>query len=116
MAGKTTHMGSYYASLLCPRIVLRHHAGCSEYRCLALQVDERDYLQRISANLGWRTFQVVRFADGSLRVIDSNVVSEYVAMSHIWAEGPGNNPAKELPSWQIRTMQTSVFESRLIKT
>jgi hypothetical protein len=122
-------LGEYYASRLGPLSFLRDHGDCSPELCVAAQVKMEEYnTQHISpdcrcnfAGLETATLALHIMKDGKGTPLlslnkDSNLIiltsatttSEYVAISHVWADGLGNPRSNTLPLCQLIRIQNQV--------
>ncbi|KAL8999379.1 MAG: hypothetical protein Q9169_001805 [Polycauliona sp. 2 TL-2023] len=96
----------YYSHLKAPRSS-KNHSGCSKERCLTMLTDPATYklshrsrchgcpllsadlieCERILRN---GSVPLISLKDGQIFVHDLTDISEFVAISHVWAEGAGN--------------------------
>ena len=108
------------------------HATCNRQRCLAYQIDVKNYKtqhicgnQRHCRDLFIDALELdVIIKDGSLPLLQicqegsldtlmakverSNSQSSYVAISHVWADGLGNPDANALPICQVQRLSAIV--------
>ncbi|KIX91919.1 uncharacterized protein Z520_12382 [Fonsecaea multimorphosa CBS 102226] len=122
-------LGMYFAISLGPRLVPRDHSDCLITECLALQVDHATYKSQHTdpdcdcAHLEVDVAQVCSLINSGrtplLRLSDStsggqhfglDVItdSEYVCISHVWANGFGNLHANSMPLCQLTRLQNRV--------
>ena len=130
--GMFTCIAMYYASLLGPRAIRKSHDSCAQYRCVAYQVDESDYVTKhVKDDCGCpmvtvsvdeicsiidkpNGIPIILFKEGSgdrlpiLEVIEHKNETEYVALSHVWGEGLGNPCVNGLPVCQLERIQSYV--------
>ncbi|RTE69434.1 hypothetical protein BHE90_016186 [Fusarium euwallaceae] len=122
----------------------KDHIGCTKSRCIAYQIDERDYRtkhttdhcscpyvyaaqDRLSSILLSSSEAVPVIRPGSLQtpkgrggtagcyveVLSSHSaghVLPYVAISHLWSDGLGNNQENAIPECQFRRLSNFVTE------
>ena len=113
----------YFTALLQPEPPSRHQT-CSKHKCTAYQNNLKEYTiqhcisdckcEDLSVNIGavedilledqiplLRVIPGQSLAELSLDIIPSQPGSQYVALSHVWADGLGNPYANALPRCQL---------------
>ena len=117
----------YFSALRQPESPSRHQS-CSERKCTAYQNNHDKYTtqhcnsdckcEELSVNVGaveaillkaqiplLRVVPGQLLADLDLEIISSQPDSQYVALSHVWADGLGNPSANALPRCQLLRLQ-----------
>lgn len=113
----------YYASQLARRRLTVAHSNCSASKCLAFNVQSSEYktqhmatckscadviinenelkaiLQRYQTPLV--RIEVDETCDGSKVILNLEEQGAYVAISHVWSDGLGNNSQNSLPTCQL---------------
>ncbi|ERF75666.1 hypothetical protein EPUS_08620 [Endocarpon pusillum Z07020] len=125
----------YYISLMRRAGTTRDHSSCTKQKCLAFQVDPSRYRTKhldehcACSFLGPQIAEVVRIImSGKIPLLsiivderaDAVVVSvepykagvEYIAISHVWADGLGNTDRNTLPRCQLLRMRQLLDELR----
>jgi len=131
--GGMTSLGMYYMSLLGSRPKRRNHLSCNKYHCNAYQIKESEYVtQHVNAGCGCalRTVPASQLCDvikrphgiplvvlrspqdgdnlPTLEVIQFDGQTQYIAISHVWAEGLGNPTTNGLPVCELARIQDCV--------
>ena len=120
----------YFFSSMSNKPSIGQHATCSRQRCLANQIDVKNYktqhvcgthcrdliidavkLDEIVKGGSLPLLQICQ--EGSLDTLTasverSNSQSSYVAISHVWADGLGNPDANALPICQVQRLSALV--------
>jgi Heterokaryon incompatibility protein (HET) len=124
-------MSEYCASMLGPVQAAFDHAKCDDLNCVATQIDQSKYCTRhvsdscicqMSTDVGPEIARILR--DGAIPVIRLNIPGnqvevmtaelrpeqcyDFVAISHVWADGLGNPFQNSLPLCQLRKIQEAV--------
>jgi len=126
----------YYLTSMKPLRAQGSHTGCSEYACIVDNIDEKTYQTRHvedSCECGyfgpyeWETNKILEnggipvicvdlerdeASPAWLKVTDYQLGNEveYIAISHVWADGLGNTTRTTLPMCQLRRLQGFVNE------
>ena len=123
--------GMYYASLLDRPRRERSHGGCTTHECNVDYIDPKKYktrhvvdgchckslsvsLERLHSILKKGLIPLVFYEESNLDDLDENIIEsgpdvEYVAISHVWADGLGNADENSLPRCQLS------FLTRIVK-
>lgn len=119
----------FYANLKPPEVA-DGHRSCTSEQCLSLQVDLQEYHTRhvnkkcncaflgpdkgdLAEAVSWESIplaEMLQNTDGDLgiKLSKGNANTEFVAISHVWADGFGNNSANALPSCTVRFIQQMI--------
>lgn len=121
----------YYASTMQHNGLVRDHSTCLEETCLAYQVVEGTYetkhansdcncdhigvdvtiVDRILQQGGVPAVNISLGADVELKVVDvAKDKLPYIAISHVWSDGLGNERANSLPRCQLRRLRETCFK------
>ena len=112
----------YYASMLQRHGSVKDHSQCSDTTCLAQQVHEGYRTRHINADCncghigvdvsdvdrilqdgGIPAIKIFTGKDTKLEVVDVAAdVVPYIAISHVWSDGLGNETANSLPRCQLQ--------------
>ncbi|EXJ81203.1 hypothetical protein A1O3_07493 [Capronia epimyces CBS 606.96] len=115
-----TPTGMYFASLFRPRLWQKDHVagGCTEDFCRVMNVPGTElaqYQTLIPTYVLTDTIPVVQLLEeGSgdavlvLSAVHFQDISQYVARSHVWIEGLGNQDSNALPRCQLSRLQKLV--------
>ncbi|KIW89982.1 uncharacterized protein Z519_09412 [Cladophialophora bantiana CBS 173.52] len=119
----------WYIANLDPPKVRDDHGTCSPQRCNSLHIDVDDYdIQHIKADcecelISPSTKEMVRIVhrnsialftvqhaagEAMLSIQDEKRTRNYVAISHVWADGHGNLQANSLPTCVLEKLQHNV--------
>ncbi|KIW98978.1 uncharacterized protein Z519_00641 [Cladophialophora bantiana CBS 173.52] len=121
-------LAMYFAISLGPQVVPRDHSDCLVTECLALQVDHAAYRSQHTSsgcncshlevdvhqvcsliNRGLTPLLKLSGSDSGVRPkLDVIAGSEYVCISHVWANGFGNLHANSMPVCQLVRWQSQV--------
>lgn len=125
----------YFTALRQPESPSRHRS-CSQRKCTAYQNNHERYTTQhcisgckcedLSVNIGaiedillkghiplLRVIPGQSTADLRLEIISSQPDSQYVALSHVWADGLGNPHANALPQCQLLRLQSLLQRSNM---
>lgn len=138
---ETTILGLYYWSLLGRRQVFRDHTSCWYAKCLACQINPDQYkvrhvadacncvimtvdINKLCSILKNGVIPLISFQENptsgkpSIELLEYKSGVNYVAISHVWADGLGNPTVNGLPLCQLRRLQArvnSVSESETLE-
>jgi hypothetical protein len=119
--------GLYYISNLNPPGVTKNHSRCTEFKCFAYQLVEKEYTIQHAINdcgcpyvydepdlvrsiLEAGSIPLVSFLGDdnaeALRIVEAVPELEYVAISHVWSDGLGNLDHNALPICQLRRLSS----------
>ena len=119
----------WYIAHLEPPMVHDNHRTCTPERCNSLQVDQHDYsIKHIStecccAFIGPSEKELIDIvrrgsialfnvqqdaANYKVAVQDEDTVGQYIAISHVWADGHGNLETNSLPTCVLKKIQENV--------
>lgn len=122
-------VSGYFSSRLSVLGLSTIHSKCSHWQCEAWQVDQSNYRTKHVNTLCDCTFvglpteriaEIIRVSqipclrldcrrNGlELVAIDQSAPIRFTAISHVWADGPGNDAANALPHCQVRLIQERV--------
>ncbi|EXJ76122.1 uncharacterized protein A1O5_00630 [Cladophialophora psammophila CBS 110553] len=121
-------LAMYFAISLGPRLVPRDHSDCLITECLALQVDHATYksqhtssgcncshleidVHQVCSLINRGLTPLLKLSDSDSGVqpkLDVIAGSEYVCISHVWANGFGNLHANSMPVCQLVRLQSQV--------
>ena len=115
--------GLYYVSLLAHSARDGEHLNCSNYKCVANNIDEATYhtkhtsdecncehfgaLMDVESILDRGSIPAIRVLDSSndgqprISIVEAGAGQDYVAISHVWSDGLGNVQDSSLPICQI---------------
>ena len=116
----------YYSNLKVPRSS-KDHSACSKERCLNMLTDPATYklshrsgchacpllsanMHEIERILQSNSIPLILLGDGEINVHDLIAVSEFVAISHVWAEGAGNVEGNALQTCLLEEISELVRE------
>lgn len=125
----------YYASLLRRSNITKDHRNCTSRKCYAFLVDETTYQTRHveleckcsflgpdivsvvdiikAGKVPLLTIDVDRKSDNLQVLVESyEAGTEYIALSHVWADGLGNSTTNTLPSCQLLRLKLILDELR----
>ena len=119
----------WYVANLEPPQVQDHHTACSIERCNSLHVDQNEYIVKHSDENCFCDFKELESShlhrvveDGAIALFtaheicgqmrltlhDQRITQQYVAISHVWADGHGNMNSNAFPSCFLRKLQDEV--------
>ncbi|KAL8880304.1 MAG: hypothetical protein Q9198_002262 [Flavoplaca austrocitrina] len=116
----------YYSNLKVPRSS-KDHSACSKERCLTMLTDPTTYklshssgchacpllsanMHEIERILRSNSIPLISLENGEINVHDLIAVSEFVAISHVWAEGAGNVDGNALQTCLLEEISELVRE------
>jgi hypothetical protein len=126
MEQKFSATGRYFASRLSRRVLKKPHDYCDKAKCVASQVDKASYVTR-HVDPDYNCSHVPIDVDRVKRILDDGknpvirihpsenqgesvqltveASGNYVAISHVWAQGLGNSKANSLPTCQLSRLR-----------
>ncbi|PSN67162.1 hypothetical protein BS50DRAFT_588164 [Corynespora cassiicola Philippines] len=104
----------------------RSHETCTKRCCKSHNIDRETYRSlhtsagcschpvgptrdELNAALDKGGFPIMRLRDGSVDIVDSAVLPEYTAISHVWSDGMGNLHGNKLPWCQLERLHKMVL-------
>ena len=114
----------YLANLSPPRTSMSHSA-CTAENCVPLQMDKSQYRQShvtlgcscssvesdqstLASIIRSGKIPIITFQNDELVMTEHIPGSDFIAISHVWADGKGNPTANSLPSCVMRELQSLV--------
>ncbi|MBA7489575.1 hypothetical protein ES702_00109 [subsurface metagenome] len=117
----------WYLANIQPPLHDRDHSACSTEVCRHLQINSKTYLtahssddcgcpfgssdsQRLAEIVGADEIPLVCFKNGSVQILQASAETPFVAISHVWADGMGNQMDNTLPLCVLEKLQKCVNE------
>ena len=119
----------WYVANLKPPEVHDLHRSCARERCIAILIDQRDYIVR-HVHAACKCDSISRLTSDMARIVRQGSIAlftmqtqgeqltlsvqnakrtyRYVAISHVWADGHGNPKANSLPICVLQKLQQNV--------
>ena len=126
---------AYYFAFLPRPADGKDHTSCTDYECMATQIDDANYRTKhmepdcncefvgvaedeLVAILISDKIPIVRFQSsndsliqGKLQLIAAEPNTFYTAISHVWSDGLGNPHSNQLPTCQLQRLSSLVKDS-----